>query len=191
MNLQFLNCILWLAGFIYVQSSGVPNAFLHSYTDVHYDRDMLHLAHRRVQRSTDKTLTLELKTETHTFALELRPTDNHHLANTHIEVHSETKRLVETPDNIHYEGRLVSEPNTSFVKGSIINGLFTGTIRSLNGIYQVEAAARYNDSSTSHSIIYHESDIKTEGVGCGSHSSEVCNKTVGLTDLFLNKRNES
>lgn len=188
MNLQLFNCILSIC-FAFVQSNSGPNAFLHKYSEIHYDRSSLHSEHRRVQRSTDKIIDLELRTDSRKFTLKLHPTDKHHLLNKHIEVHTETRRLVKTPDDIHYEGYLVDEPQTSFVKGSIIGGLFSGIIESeVSGTYQVEPSARYNASAASHSIIYHADDIKSNeeikasglyagkessGVGCGSHSEQV------------------
>ena len=93
-----------------------------------------------------------------------------------------------------YEGHLIDEPETSFVSGTIINGLFVGKIESKDhGVYFVEPAQRYNATSKADSVIYHEDDVNDNekikeakkhvknmfknsgegGVGCGAHSKDV------------------
>lgn len=54
----------------------------------------------------------------------------------------------------------MDEPNDSFVSGSIIDGIFYGTIKSpKHGKFFIESAKRYNHTLGAHSIIYHENDI--------------------------------
>jgi hypothetical protein len=60
---------------------------------------------------------------------------------------------------INYEGILNDELDSSYVFGSIHDGVFLGTIGSKNGKYFIEPARRYSDNASFHSIIYHESDI--------------------------------
>jgi hypothetical protein len=58
-----------------------------------------------------------------------------------------------------YEGQLLDDPK-SRVKGSIIDGVFYGTIEtSANGRYYVESTRTYNKALRSQSIIYHEADV--------------------------------
>jgi len=68
-----------------------------------------------------------------------------------------------------YEGHLVDEPNDSHVSGTILDGTFIGSIRSkAHGNYYVEPTQRFENSSDSHAIIYHEEDIQIKkNVGCG------------------------
>ena len=62
-----------------------------------------------------------------------------------------------------YEGVLVDEPATSRVSGTIIDGVFYGTIESdADGKYFIESARRYNQTLDAHSIMYHEDDINLD-----------------------------
>jgi hypothetical protein len=91
-----------------------------------------------------------------------------------------------------YEGYLLDEPNDSFASGSIIDGVFYGTITSKShGKYFIESSKRYNHTLDAHTIMYHENDInlnqtkvnlvkrdvsKSEDenlVGCGSSSRDI------------------
>ena len=63
-----------------------------------------------------------------------------------------------TNQQIFYEGKLLDDQNSK-VSGSIIDGVFYGTIKTENGKYHVESSKRYKWEFKSHSIIYHEDDI--------------------------------
>lgn len=59
-----------------------------------------------------------------------------------------------------YRGVLIDEPNSSFASGSIIDGVFYGTITSAKlGKFFIEPTRRYNHSMNAHSIIYNEKDV--------------------------------
>ena len=62
-----------------------------------------------------------------------------------------------------YEGILIDEPETSHVSGTIIDGIFYGTITSdLTGKFFIESSKRYNHTLDAHSIIYHENSVNIE-----------------------------
>ena len=62
-----------------------------------------------------------------------------------------------------YEGVLVDEPFDSKISGTIIDGSFVGSIWSKrSGEYFVEPGVRFDQSLTSKSIFYHESDVEVE-----------------------------
>ena len=120
------------------------NAFLNKYSEINYDRANLHENHRRVQRSLDSHIKLTLRTDNKEFNLKLKPSTKSNFNNKHIEVISTSKKLVKTPENSNYEGYLIEEPDSSIVTGSIINGLFIGTIESKkSGKYQIESAQQF------------------------------------------------
>lgn len=57
-----------------------------------------------------------------------------------------------------YEGYLSDEPDTSIVKGMVLDGSFYGTIQTQkDGKFFLEPAKKYNQSHEG--IIYHENDI--------------------------------
>lgn len=59
-----------------------------------------------------------------------------------------------------YRGYLIDEPSSSFASGSIIDGVFYGTITSAKlGKFFIEPSRRYNHSLDAHSIIYNEKDV--------------------------------
>jgi hypothetical protein len=60
-----------------------------------------------------------------------------------------------------YDGIILNEPiGSSHVSGTIIDGIFYGTIYSEKlGKFYVESSKRYNRTMNAHSIIYHENDI--------------------------------
>ena len=90
------------------------------------------------------------------FKLKLLPTKSKLFEKEYIEVDTRKHSI---NDNLFYDGGLVDEPN-SRVTGSIIDGVFYGTIKTENGgTYHIESSRRYNGSFTSHSIIYHEDDL--------------------------------
>jgi hypothetical protein len=67
-------------------------------------------------------------------------------------------KIYPTSEHIFYNGKLVDEPNSK-VSGSIIEGVFYGTIKTENGNYHIESSKRYKGEFKSHSIIYHEDDV--------------------------------
>ena len=63
-----------------------------------------------------------------------------------------------------YEGVLEDEPDTSKVSGTIIEGVFVGTIECKSGKYYIESSKRYgnDDLSEARAVIYHEDDINSD-----------------------------
>ncbi len=90
----------------------------------------------------------------------------------HESIHTDHVELVDgkvpLSDFTIYKGYLTDEPAGSQVTGTIIDGIFIGTISSKkHGQFFIESAKRYpNDKSSDseddhHAVIYHESDINT------------------------------
>ena len=96
----------------------------------------------------------------------------------------------------------MDEPDSSHVSGSVIDGVFYGTIKSeKHGKFFIESSKRYNHTLDAHSIIYHENDIvlnktdikerakrgvnakgdekaadsSSDGLGCGSTTDKIKN----------------
>ncbi len=63
-----------------------------------------------------------------------------------------------------YEGILEDEPKTSKVSGTIIEGIFVGTIECKAGKYYIESSKRYgnDDLKEARTVIYHEDDINSD-----------------------------
>lgn len=169
------------------------NVFLKKYSKVDYNRRELNNNHGRVRRAVDNHIKLSLRSNDREFNIILNPTDKSHFKAKHIEFHSASKKLLKVPHNVIYEGFLIDEPDTSSVKGHVIDGLFVGSIETKDGTYFVEPAKKYDQATTDHSIIYHEADVNnneeikharrqfdnilenvvSEGVGCGAHAHKV------------------
>ena len=103
------------------------------------------------------------------FDIKLRPKADNFFDHDYIEVLEDDKvKLVPTSDLVLYEGEVTNMPkDSSHVIGTIIDGVFSGTIDLKNeGKYFVETVARYIpadqlDKFDGHSIIYHEEDVNT------------------------------
>ena len=112
-------------------------------------------------------------------------------ANNQIEINSVNNQQDISEYLNFYDGFLLDEPNDSSASGSIIDGVFYGTINSkTHGKYFIESSKRYNHTLDAHSIMYHENDInlnktrvnlvKREAknddenlAGCGSSSRDI------------------
>lgn len=130
--------------------------FISKYDEVHYDSELVKTSHQRVSRSIDRHLIINFNSLGKHFKLQLFPTQSL-FKHDYIEV--DNKQYL-TKKFIFYNGTLVDEPN-SYASGSIIDGVFYGTIITREGKYHVESSKRYNESIIkSHSIIYHENDAK-------------------------------
>ncbi|CAJ1060495.1 disintegrin and metalloproteinase domain-containing protein 10 [Xyrichtys novacula] len=133
--------------------------YIKYYEGLSYDRQDLHRKHLRARRATqhqENTLKLDFTAFHRTFRLRLKR---------NAEVFSENFRLVlengpTSADLSHiYSGTLEGE-HGSACHGSVIQGLFEGTIHTDNGTFNVEPVHRYNSNQTDHhSIIYHEDDM--------------------------------
>ena len=125
--------------------------FISKYDEVHYDTDLVKTKHERISRSLDSHLNINFKSFGKRFDLKLLPTESL-FKHDYIEVDNKKH-----PTNkfIFYKGKLNNDQD-SHVSGSIIDGVFYGTIKTAEGKYHVESSKRQNDSSIkSHSIIYH------------------------------------
>jgi hypothetical protein len=130
--------------------------FISKYDEVHYDTDLVKTKHERISRSIDSHININFKSFGKNFNLKLSPTES---LFKHDFIEVDNKKY---PTNrfIFYKGKLNNEED-SHASGSIIDGVFYGTINTKDGKYHIESSKRQNDSSIkSKSIIYHENDVK-------------------------------
>lgn len=78
---------------------------------------------------------------------------------------------------------MADEPNDSNVSGTIIDGIFTGTVKSKkDGVYYIEPGRKYNENDYD-SIVFHENDIESkprnkrslndQDIGCGISNDKI------------------
>lgn len=142
------------------------NPFLKQYDKLNYDTKHLHDRHLRVQRSIDQHLYFTFNSHGRNFKLKLQQAAKNYFGNgaesasDNIKIELENQKVDINKLVNFYEGVLIDEPNNSQVSGTIIDGIFYGTIQSDKyGKFFVESSKRYNSSMNAHSIIYHENDI--------------------------------
>lgn len=137
------------------------NQFLDQYDTIKYEPSQLNYKHNRVQRSLDTYLYFSFKGHGRNFKFKLHPSIKNSFDNHKIELPTKKQHVNKLVD--FYEGILLDEPFNSHVSGTIIDGIFYGTIESdRHGKYYVESARRYNHTLDAHSIIYHENDINLD-----------------------------
>ncbi|KAL2089814.1 hypothetical protein ACEWY4_014502 [Coilia grayii] len=156
-------------------ASGPLGQFIKYYEGLTYDQQLLHQSHQRVKRDdavSPKQLRLNFSAFQRDFHLLLEQDSEGFADNFRIDV-GDGQGVV---DLSHvFSGRLEDEDQSS-CHGSIIQGLFQGSIATANGTYHVEPMHSYTTNSKSefHSIIYHEDDIDMSALGnrfnglCGS-----------------------
>ena len=146
-----------------------PLKRLEKYEDVYYDIKPVHDNHMRVVRSLDSNLYLNFNNYQKNFHIKLSPSNSIN-DESYVEI---DKELFPVDHFTFYSGELINEPN-SRVTGSIIDGVFYGTVETENGTYQIESSKRYDGKFSSHSIIYHENDVKSnnESAICGKAKME-------------------
>jgi len=153
------------------------NNYLSRFSTIDYNKKDLHEKHLRVTRSLEDHVKLTLKTDVgRIFNLRLVPSVNNHFnEDLSIELQTLTGLKKQPFKVITYTGYLIEEPEDSVVYGTIIEGLFTGSIKTKNGTFYIEINKSYtNQTNNPHSIIYHESDIKNiDSIGCGAYSKKV------------------
>nr|XP_057930196.1 disintegrin and metalloproteinase domain-containing protein 10 isoform X2 [Doryrhamphus excisus] len=157
-------CCLLVAGCLLVGSwegiagtAGLISPYISHYEGIAYDKEDLHRKHLRARRAAQpqrRTLDLDFTAFHRTFRLRLRRASQEFSSD--FEVISEDGGAA--PDLSHlYSGTLEGEDGST-CHGSVLQGQFEGTIRTLNATYHVEAAHRYNIIHH-HSIIYREDDM--------------------------------
>ncbi len=108
----------------------------------------------------------------------MKPADRHAFANEHIELNSENTKLDLKKLVNFYEGYLAEEPETSYASGSIIDGVFYGTINSKkDGKFFIEPSRRYNSTLDAHSIIYNENHINLNKTKLGMFKRAIDSRT--------------
>ncbi|XP_069073419.1 disintegrin and metalloproteinase domain-containing protein 10-like [Pleurodeles waltl] len=141
-------------------NADVSKPFLRYYEMLSYDREVLHQNHQRARRATeehDALVPLEFYAYHRKFKMILKRDTT---------VFADSFEIVEKGQTSHsdisflYSGELQDEPG-SVCSGSIINGIFEGSIQTSNGTYFVEPEEgnMVCGNYTTYSYIYHENDI--------------------------------
>ena len=167
------------------------NPYILKYEKLNYNqKDILHQS-KRAKRSLDSqsphTIPVYLSFNSHgiEFNLKLNPVRKSAFANDIVELNGGAK-YANLNDYLHfYEGVLLDEPESSFASGTLIDGIFYGTIKSAkHGKFYVESARRYNHTlaHTSHSIIYNEQNVQMNANELNMH------KDFSLREKERNKR---
>lgn len=153
------------------------NPYIRRYDTLDYDPSHLR-ARRHVTTGlsgASSTLNLNIFSHGREFKLRLRPSRRHSFANNLVEINSEKNTMDVNRLVNFYEGYLADEPDSSQVSGSVIDGVFYGTILSTrSGKYYIESIRKYNTTeSRSHSIIYHEQDVDLDRAKLGKFKRAV------------------
>ncbi|CAF0878218.1 unnamed protein product [Brachionus calyciflorus] len=157
---QISGHLLWCIFFCYFEFFALAenvNPYLKKYSSVNFDKKDLLKSHAIAKRSPDNYLSFKFEAHQKIFDIKIEPIESPIFQNDHVEIGSDR---LDISDFQMYEGFLVDEPTTSHVSGTIIDGSFIGTIKSKkDGTYHIEPAKRYEETSNSNSIIYHETDV--------------------------------
>ncbi|XP_022109879.1 disintegrin and metalloproteinase domain-containing protein 10-like [Acanthaster planci] len=164
---MLLRCLLLavsIPAVIYAERLG---RFIKHYDTLSYDSNELHLKHERARRSTSAESSVHLDFTAHGRDFKLRLIRGAPHLSPNLIVETTDGARFHEPDYL-YVGQLEGEPNTK-CHGSILKGLFSGTIYADGDTYHVEPAHRHFDKPTEfHSVIYKGSDVEhpPDG-GCG------------------------
>ncbi|XP_013415901.1 disintegrin and metalloproteinase domain-containing protein 10-like isoform X3 [Lingula anatina] len=185
--------IAWVTVVICLQlryGSGTKNKlndYISHYEELNYDANDLHNLHLRAKRSlSDQSLNLRFKAHSRNFNLELQKDSKIFSKNADIEYGDGSTKPLDT--SFLYRGQLRGEPGSS-VYGSVLGGVFTGTIESPEtGRWHIEHANKYfskevTEKKKFHSIIYHEDHMDMDPyrhirsaagtAQCGSSNSDI------------------
>ncbi|KAK2147322.1 hypothetical protein LSH36_559g00017 [Paralvinella palmiformis] len=160
------------------------NEFIEHYERLVYDTDHLQTAHLRAKRSLDKKPDVTLQFHAHDRAFKLRLRRDAFIFSDDADLEVSGKiRPVETSHI--YSGHLDGVPD-SRVYGSIISGVFAGTIHTPEEVYYVEKSETFfKNHQPFHSIIYKDSDVTDAhlrrkraigGASCGNSDPEILKK---------------
>ncbi|XP_063058116.1 disintegrin and metalloproteinase domain-containing protein 10 [Engraulis encrasicolus] len=150
-------------------TAGPLSQFIRYYEGLAYDQQALHQSHQRVKREDElshRQLRLNFTAFQRDFRLLLEQDSEGFADNFRIDVGDGGGQGVVDLSHV-FSGSLEDEERSS-CHGSIVQGLFQGSITTENGTYHVEPMQRYmldnnnnnnNNQSDFHSVIYHEDDI--------------------------------
>ncbi|RNA27851.1 disintegrin and metallo ase domain-containing 10 isoform X1 [Brachionus plicatilis] len=166
--------------FNFIVSFEPINPYLKRFSRVNFNKDDLIKNHERTKRDIQPFLELKFSAHEKMFDLKLKPVKSKFFQKDFIEIGSQE---VSIKDFQLYEGHLADEPQDSHVTGTIIDGIFTGTVKSKqDGVYYIEPAKKYNEKEQN-SIVYHEKDVLSKprtrrssedaDVGCGISKDKI------------------
>jgi len=161
--------------------------YIDKFGHVEYDKHSVSSRHSRVARSLDRHLSISFRSLNRLFEMRLEPAVETHFKHEFVEIGDKKVPLSDFEQQF-YQGYLLDDPE-SRITGSIIDGVFYGTIETGDGSkFFIESARKFNESHNAHSIIYNEKHVSynlnetaknrrirdaesgAEAVGCGAES---------------------
>lgn len=158
------------------------NEYIEHYEGLTYSTETLHNKHVRAKRSLDSSVTLHFFAHGREFHLRLRRdiTTFSHDA----QLKESDGSLIDLDVSHIYEGQVIGDPD-SYVHGSIIEGVFSGKIRTRRATYFVDKSELYfNEPQKFHSVIYSQDNIITDPF---RHKRDTQRGTCGSTDSKIRK----
>ncbi|XP_044757253.1 disintegrin and metalloproteinase domain-containing protein 10 isoform X2 [Coccinella septempunctata] len=162
----------------YIHSANRLSEYISHYEPLDYDTKEVQRMHSRARRSISDNNLVHVEFKAHSRFFRLRLKRDLRVFGDSLEVHGENGKIDVDTGHI-YHGNLVGEPQTD-VFGSVINGVFEGSIITPKGRFFVEKAHHYfpiskHPNRTFHSVIYHEDHMndpyehlhKGHSPGCG------------------------
>ncbi|XP_074661088.1 disintegrin and metalloproteinase domain-containing protein 10-like isoform X2 [Tubulanus polymorphus] len=157
--------LLGLLGLTRTECGKLTDSILH-YEGLSYATDPVHSEHQRVRRSLQphqQQLNIHFKALNRDFNLVLKPDRSSFTDDFHEELNDKT--IAKTDLSFLYKGTLAGNVYSK-VYGSVLNGIFSGVIRTPDDVYHVEKSYLYfprdddDRRKKFHSIIYRESDVR-------------------------------
>ncbi|XP_076847784.1 disintegrin and metalloproteinase domain-containing protein 10 [Brachyhypopomus gauderio] len=149
------------------EDSGAIRQFIKYHEWLHYDKNTLQLQHIRARRYTEpqkQVVQLDFKAFQRVFHLRLKQDIDGFADDLKVFFGNESW----TGDLSHIYSGVLEDESGSSCQGSILDGLFEGSIKTSNGTFYVEALQRYTaEQMDHHSIIYHEDDVDEALLGAG------------------------
>ncbi|KAI0207615.1 Disintegrin and metalloproteinase domain-containing protein 10 [Lamellibrachia satsuma] len=156
------------------------NDYIQHFEGLSYSTQTLHSKHERAKRSVDANVNLHFFAHGREFNLRLRRDTSTFSHDAKLKEFD--GRLVDLDVSHIYEGQVVGERD-SYVHGSIIQGIFSGKIRTRRATYFVDKTEMYfRDPQKFHSVIYSEDDMvvdpyrhkrNAERGTCGSENADI------------------
>lgn len=185
---MFSECVLFLFLIIippYIESANRLSEYISHYEPLSYNAEEVHKMHIRAKRSlsSDHPVRISFKAHGKTFRLRLKR--DLRVFNDNLEIHDENGKIDVATDHI-YHGHLEGDTDSEAF-GSVIGGVFEGTVLTPTGQFFVEKAHHYfphktHPNRTFHSVIYHEKHV---GDPYSHHHNDGHSSGCGINDEVL------
>ncbi|KAK2193932.1 hypothetical protein NP493_4g01002 [Ridgeia piscesae] len=162
------------------------NEYIEHYEGLSYSTETLHSKHVRAKRSLNTAVNLHFVSHGREFNLRLRRDTSTFSPDAQLK--QSDGSLVDLDVSHIYEGHVVGEPN-SYVHGSIIEGIFSGKIRTQRATYYVDKSELYfKKPQKFHSVIYSQDNMNTDPF---RHKRDTQRGTCGSTNSKIRQWMES